>query len=225
MALESLFLDEGFSTLDAESQSRVADALQVLQSGKRLIGIITHVQALADQMPARIEIERTLSGSRVRRGSGIARNQNPAGVDGDTENLRVEIRIRLKDDPQAGLASLSFLRPLETFHHLRRHRMPILDLLENTLLILQVSIYFRRMFQNECDSPVNLSQRTDGWISFENGFRRPPAPEVARHNVKTNTRSGDVVAAVMDFDVFAGGNHDSRSISFYPRLQRAPPQP
>jgi len=70
VALESLFLDEGFSTLDAESQSRVADALQVLQGGKRLIGIITHVQALADQMPARIEIERTLSGSRVRQANG-----------------------------------------------------------------------------------------------------------------------------------------------------------
>jgi len=70
VALESLFLDEGFSTLDAESQSRVADALQVLQGGKRLIGVITHVQALADQMPARIEIERTLSGSRVRQARG-----------------------------------------------------------------------------------------------------------------------------------------------------------
>jgi exonuclease SbcC len=66
VALESLFLDEGCSTLDAESQSRVADALQVLQGGKRLIGVITHVQALADQMPARIEIERTLGGSRIR---------------------------------------------------------------------------------------------------------------------------------------------------------------
>jgi exonuclease SbcC len=70
VALESLFLDEGFSTLDAESQSRVADALQVLQGGKRLIGVITHVQALADQMPARIEVERTLSGSRVRQANG-----------------------------------------------------------------------------------------------------------------------------------------------------------
>jgi exonuclease SbcC len=70
VALESLFLDEGFSTLDAESQSRVADALQVLQGGKRLIGVITHVQALADQMPARIEIERTLSSSRVRQANG-----------------------------------------------------------------------------------------------------------------------------------------------------------
>jgi exonuclease SbcC len=65
-ALESLFLDEGFSTLDAETQSRVADAMQVLQGGKRLIGIITHVQTLADQMPFRIEIERTPTGSRIR---------------------------------------------------------------------------------------------------------------------------------------------------------------
>jgi DNA repair exonuclease SbcCD ATPase subunit len=70
VALESLFLDEGFSTLDAEGQGRVADALQVLQGGKRLIGVITHVQALADQMPARIEIERTLGGSRVRQANG-----------------------------------------------------------------------------------------------------------------------------------------------------------
>jgi DNA repair protein SbcC/Rad50 len=70
VALESLFLDEGSSTLDAESQSRVADALQMLQGGKRLIGVITHVQALADQMPARIEIERTLGGSRVRQANG-----------------------------------------------------------------------------------------------------------------------------------------------------------
>jgi exonuclease SbcC len=70
VALESLFLDEGFSTLDTESQSRVADALQVLQGAKRLIGVITHVQALADQMPASIEIERTLSGSRIRRCNG-----------------------------------------------------------------------------------------------------------------------------------------------------------
>jgi DNA repair protein SbcC/Rad50 len=64
--LESLFLDEGFSTLDAETLSKVADALQLLQDGNRLIGVITHIQSLADQMPARIEIEKTISGSRLR---------------------------------------------------------------------------------------------------------------------------------------------------------------
>jgi hypothetical protein len=36
------------------------------------------------------------------------------------------------------------------------------------------------------------------------------------YNVKTNTRPGDVVAAVVGFDVFAGGHRDNRSISFYP---------
>jgi exonuclease SbcC len=65
VALESLFLDEGFSTLDGETLNRVADAIQLLQDGNRLIGIITHVPSLADQMPARIEIEKTLSGSRI----------------------------------------------------------------------------------------------------------------------------------------------------------------
>jgi DNA repair protein SbcC/Rad50 len=66
VALESLFLDEGFSTLDAETLSKVADAIQLLQDGKRLIGIVTHVQSLADEMPARIEIEKTVNGSRIR---------------------------------------------------------------------------------------------------------------------------------------------------------------
>jgi exonuclease SbcD len=62
--------DEGGVMTYCESQSHAADALQVLQGGKRLIGVITHVQALADQMPARIEIQRTLSGSRVKYCSG-----------------------------------------------------------------------------------------------------------------------------------------------------------
>ncbi len=63
--LESLFLDEGFSTLDTETLSRVADAIEVLHNGKRLIGIITHITSLADQMPARIEIEKRTNGSRI----------------------------------------------------------------------------------------------------------------------------------------------------------------
>lgn len=71
-ALESLFLDEGFSTLDAETLSNVADAIQLLQNGKRLIGVVTHVQSLADQMPARIEVEKTVSGSRIRQAGGAA---------------------------------------------------------------------------------------------------------------------------------------------------------
>lgn len=65
VSLESLFLDEGFSTLDSETLTKVADAIELLQDGNRLIGIITHVQSLAEQMPVRIEIEKTVGGSRI----------------------------------------------------------------------------------------------------------------------------------------------------------------
>ncbi len=65
VALESLFLDEGFSTLDPETLSKVADALPALQKKGRLIGIITHVEALAEQLPSRIEIEKTTTGSHI----------------------------------------------------------------------------------------------------------------------------------------------------------------
>jgi exonuclease SbcC len=65
VSLESLFLDEGFSTLESETLTRVADAIELLQDGNRLIGFITHVQSLADQMPARIEVEKTVAGSRI----------------------------------------------------------------------------------------------------------------------------------------------------------------
>ncbi len=51
--------------MDSETLTKVADAIELLQNGNRLIGIITHVQSLADQMPVRIEIEKTVAGSRV----------------------------------------------------------------------------------------------------------------------------------------------------------------
>jgi exonuclease SbcC len=65
-ALESLFIDEGFSHLDAETLDIVASALEVLgQDRRRLIGVITHVPALAERMPARIVVHKSQSGSRV----------------------------------------------------------------------------------------------------------------------------------------------------------------
>src|ERR1019366_3086330 len=84
-----------------------------------------------------------------------------------------------------------------------------LDFLKNTILALQVGIHFRRVFQNEGDRPVDLGQRTYGWISFENGLRRAPAPEVVGQSVETNTRAGDIVA------VLVCGHHDNRATPFY----------
>src|ERR1035438_10385638 len=96
-----------------------------------------------------------------------------------------------------------------------------LDFFKNTILILQVGIHFRRVFQDEGDRPVDLGQRTDGWISFENGLRRAPTPEVVGQSVETNTRSGDIVAAVMDLDVFVCWNHDRHPTSFYRATDRS----
>jgi exonuclease SbcC len=58
-ALESLFLDEGFGTLDSGTLDLVVGALDTLQGGQRLVGIVTHVRELAERLPARLEVRRS----------------------------------------------------------------------------------------------------------------------------------------------------------------------
>jgi exonuclease SbcC len=62
--LDSLFLDEGFGTLDAETLRTVTDAIEQLAQGGRLVGVITHVTELAEQFP-RIEVHKERTGSRL----------------------------------------------------------------------------------------------------------------------------------------------------------------
>ena len=57
-ALESLFLDEGFGSLDGETLDVVVSALDALHGGQRLVGIVTHVRELAERLPARLEVRR-----------------------------------------------------------------------------------------------------------------------------------------------------------------------
>jgi exonuclease SbcC len=64
-ALESLFLDEGFGSLDADALDQVVDALDELHGGQRMVGVVTHLQALAERLPARVEVKRGDAGSRV----------------------------------------------------------------------------------------------------------------------------------------------------------------
>jgi DNA repair protein SbcC/Rad50 len=63
--LDSLFLDEGFGTLDPDSLATVTDAIEQLGGDGRLVGVITHVKDLAEQFP-RIEVTKSPSGSRLR---------------------------------------------------------------------------------------------------------------------------------------------------------------
>ena len=57
-ALESIFLDEGFGTLDSESLDAVASTIELLGSDGRMVGIVTHVAALAERMPVRYLVSR-----------------------------------------------------------------------------------------------------------------------------------------------------------------------
>jgi exonuclease SbcC len=63
--LDSLFLDEGFGTLDQESLKVVVDAIERLAGDGRLVGVITHVRDLAEQFP-RIEVEKSHRGSTLK---------------------------------------------------------------------------------------------------------------------------------------------------------------
>ena len=57
--LESIFLDEGFGTLDESSLEIVASTLENLATrGDRMVGVITHVPALAERIPARFFLSR-----------------------------------------------------------------------------------------------------------------------------------------------------------------------
>jgi exonuclease SbcC len=66
--LESIFLDEGFGTLDETTLDVVASTLENLaSSGSRTVGVITHVAALAERIPVRYEVIRDGTGSHIER--------------------------------------------------------------------------------------------------------------------------------------------------------------
>ncbi|WP_434510266.1 AAA family ATPase [Desulfitobacterium sp. AusDCA] len=61
--LDTLFVDEGFGTLDPESLDFAIKALIDLQQGGRLVGIISHVPELKERIDARLEVTPTAKGS------------------------------------------------------------------------------------------------------------------------------------------------------------------
>lgn len=52
----TLFIDEGFGSLDAASLDMAIDALEGLQSQGRQVGVISHVEAMKDRIPVRIMV-------------------------------------------------------------------------------------------------------------------------------------------------------------------------
>ena len=56
--IESLFLDEGFGTLDAQTLDTALDALDALNASGKTIGVISHVEAMKERIPVQIKVRK-----------------------------------------------------------------------------------------------------------------------------------------------------------------------
>lgn len=63
--LDAVFVDEGFGTLDPEALEQAMRVLSDLQAGGRIVGIISHVPELRDQIATRLVIKKSLEGSTI----------------------------------------------------------------------------------------------------------------------------------------------------------------
>jgi exonuclease SbcC len=63
--LDSLFIDEGFGTLDEETLDCAITVLNNLQETK-MVGIISHVESMKTAVPSQVEIIKTAEGSHIK---------------------------------------------------------------------------------------------------------------------------------------------------------------
>nr|WP_077913304.1 SbcC/MukB-like Walker B domain-containing protein [Listeria rocourtiae] len=63
ISLETMFIDEGFGTLDPESLEVAVECLLETQESGRLVGIISHVPELKERISSRLEVTATNHGS------------------------------------------------------------------------------------------------------------------------------------------------------------------
>lgn len=56
--IDSLFLDEGFGTLDSETLDTALDALDALNASGKTIGVISHVEAMKERIPVQIKVKK-----------------------------------------------------------------------------------------------------------------------------------------------------------------------
>lgn len=63
--LDTMFIDEGFGTLDEESLDQAMRVLQELSGGDRLVGLISHVPELAQRIENQIQVRKDRTGSKI----------------------------------------------------------------------------------------------------------------------------------------------------------------
>ena len=60
-----MFIDEGFGSLDESTRERVMQVLDSLAGGDRLIGVISHVAELKENIECHLEVKKTARGSTI----------------------------------------------------------------------------------------------------------------------------------------------------------------
>ncbi len=65
LVLDTLFIDEGFGSLDADTLDAVMGVLDELRSGGRVVGIVSHVDEMRQRIPSRLHVIRNPDGSRL----------------------------------------------------------------------------------------------------------------------------------------------------------------
>ena len=70
--IDSLFLDEGFGTLDGETLEVALDALDQLNASGKTIGIISHVEALKERISTQVQVLKMSGGTSQLRITGHA---------------------------------------------------------------------------------------------------------------------------------------------------------
>jgi exonuclease SbcC len=63
--VETLFVDEGFGSLDADTLDDVMDRLDGLRAGGRTVGVVSHVTELRSRIPTQVQVDKGRTGSSI----------------------------------------------------------------------------------------------------------------------------------------------------------------
>ena len=71
-SVDTLFIDEGFGALDADTLDIAITALETLHGQGRKVGVITHVAAMIESIPVQVKVEKLGGGSSIVRMESVA---------------------------------------------------------------------------------------------------------------------------------------------------------
>ena len=107
LSIDSLFLDEGFGTLDGNELEEAMTTLSQLKGNGKLVGIITHAERLQERIPTRISLEKQGNGRSVLEGPGVQLIEKPELYMSTEEKNRLKAleKERMREERRARKAS------------------------------------------------------------------------------------------------------------------------